>query len=79
MTRRFAEAEPLAREAIAIDPKRHNAHKNLGLALMGQGRLSAAAGSFNIARVLCPHDERATHYLAMVEERLRGTPGRQPP
>lgn len=68
----FAEAEPLAREAIGIDPKRHNAHKNLGLALMGQGRLSAAADSFNMARVLCPHDERATHYLAMVEERLRG-------
>jgi len=32
----FEEAEPYCRAAIEIDPKRHNAYKNLGLSLQGQ-------------------------------------------
>ena len=60
----------MAREAIRIDPERHNAYKNLGLALMEQGGLRAAAEGFRRARDLCPTDGRAAHYLALVEERL---------
>ena len=37
------EGERLCRKAIQIDPDRPNAHKNLGLALVGQGRLVEAA------------------------------------
>lgn len=39
----FEEAESLCRRAIAIDPRLSNAHKNLGLALYGQGRWQEAA------------------------------------
>lgn len=75
MLERFAEAEPMAREAIRIDPDRHNAHKNLGLALMGQGRLLEAAESFGRARDIRPADGRAAEYLAMVERRLVAAAG----
>jgi tetratricopeptide (TPR) repeat protein len=43
---RHADAEGHCRAAIAIDPERHNAHKNLGVALEGQGRLAEAADAF---------------------------------
>ena len=79
MLERFAEAEPLARQAIAILPQRHNAHKNLGLALMGQDRLREAAESFRRARDLSPTDGRAQYYLAMVEERLQNEAGVRDP
>jgi len=39
---RRADANVHTRAAIALDPARHNAHKNLGLALAGQGRLGEA-------------------------------------
>lgn len=77
MLERFAEAEPLAREAIRIEPGRHNAHKNLGLALMGQGRLAEAAESLRVASEIFPVDSRAARLLAAVEERLRSHPARQ--
>lgn len=43
---RFAEAEERCRQAILIDPNRSNGHKDLGLALQGQGRLSEVADAF---------------------------------
>lgn len=64
------EAEPLARQAIAVDPRRHNAHKNLGLALRLQGRLAEAAACFAKARDLCPADGRAAALLEAVEEEM---------
>ena len=72
MLERFAEAEVLARQAIDIEPGRHNAHKNLGLALMGQGRLQEAAESFRRARDLNPGDGRAAYYLEILDQQ----PGR---
>jgi tetratricopeptide (TPR) repeat protein len=77
MLERFAEAETLARRAIQIDLRRHNAHKNLGLALMGLGRLPEAAQSFRLAQELCPGDGRAAQYLAMVERKLGLEPDRK--
>jgi tetratricopeptide (TPR) repeat protein len=41
---RHLEAEALCRKAIAIDPRRHNAHKNLGIALGGQAPAAGSAG-----------------------------------
>lgn len=61
---RHAEAEVHCRAAIALDPARHNAHKNLGLALAGQGRLGEAAHCLLEADRLYPADDRARRYLA---------------
>jgi tetratricopeptide (TPR) repeat protein len=51
------------RMAIAIEPKRYNAHKNLGLALQGQGFWSDAARCFIEATQLCPGNARAWQHL----------------
>ena len=61
---RHAEAETHTRTALAIDPARHNAHKNLGLALAGQGRLGEAAHCLLEADRRCPEDARARRHLA---------------
>ncbi|MCX5733638.1 MAG: hypothetical protein NTW68_04845 [candidate division NC10 bacterium] len=63
---RHAEAEVHTRAAIAIDPKRHNAHKNLGLSLAGQGRLGEAAHCLVEADRRCPEDARARKHLAEI-------------
>ncbi len=59
--RRHVEAE--CRAAIDIDPTRHNAHKNLGLALAGQGRLAETARRLLEADFRCPQDGRARQHL----------------
>ena len=40
---RYKEAEPYCRAAIKIDPRRHNAYKNLGIAMEGQLQFAEAA------------------------------------
>ena len=57
-------AEICCRAAIALDPARHNTHKNLGLALAGQGRLGEAARCLLEADRRCPGDGRARRHLA---------------
>jgi tetratricopeptide (TPR) repeat protein len=57
------EAESYCRAAFDIDPRRHNAVRNLGLALQGQGRLGEAAKAFLQAVNLCPDDLRAYVHL----------------
>jgi Flp pilus assembly protein TadD len=59
----FAEAEALCRQAIRRDPHRQNAHKNLGLALVGQGRYPDAAWSLLAAVHAEPRDPRAVRHL----------------
>jgi tetratricopeptide (TPR) repeat protein len=61
---RHTEAEFHTRAAIAVDPVRHNAHKNLGLALAGQGHLMEAAHCLLEADRRCPGDTRARRHLA---------------
>jgi len=68
---RHVEAETHCRAAIAISGERHNAHKNLGVALHGQGRYVEAARSFACATRLCPADGRA---LALMESLLVSHP-----
>jgi tetratricopeptide (TPR) repeat protein len=58
-----AEAETLCRAAIAMDPERHNAYKNLGVALEGQGRLAEAVDAFVQAVHHNPGDPRALRHL----------------
>ncbi|MEI7902626.1 MAG: ATP-dependent Clp protease adaptor ClpS, partial [bacterium] len=65
----YAEAEPHCREAIRTEPLRHNAHKNLGVSLQGQGRWAEAADSYGRATEACPFDPRAAgHMEAMLKE-----------
>jgi tetratricopeptide (TPR) repeat protein len=61
--RRYAEAERWCRAAIAINPLRHNAHKNLGLACEGQGRTVDAALAFVQAVKREAGDPRALRHL----------------
>lgn len=59
----FDDAEPYCAAAIEIDPRRHNAHKNLGLVYQGQGRWLDAALCFIEATQRCPEDPRAFRHL----------------
>jgi tetratricopeptide (TPR) repeat protein len=60
---RFAEAEPLLREAIQVDPERTNAYKNLGLCLWGLERHVEAAVCFINATRVNAADSRSLHHL----------------
>ena len=60
---RHAEATSFCRAAIEINPKRHNAYKNLGVALQGQGEYSKAADAYIEATRICPRDGRALNHL----------------
>lgn len=70
-TGQYQEAERYCRTAIGIDSARHNAHKNLGIALQHQGQHVAAARSFMLASRLNPSDTRA---LAHLKELIAGHP-----
>ena len=65
---RHVEAEHWCRAAIQIDPLRHNAHKNLGLACQGQGRYVEAARSFIQALHCEAGDPRALRHLGDLVE-----------
>jgi tetratricopeptide (TPR) repeat protein len=60
---RFAQGEPYCRKAIETDPNRPNAHKNLGIALAGQGNYREAAGAWVTATQINAADPRAFHLL----------------
>ena len=60
---RFVEGERVCRQAIAISTQPPNAHKNLGLALVGQGRDREAAESFIAATQADAADPRSLRHL----------------
>ena len=60
---RHVEAKAQCRSVIDIDSTRHNAHKNLGLALAGQSRFREAAHYLLEADLRCPGDRRARQHL----------------
>jgi tetratricopeptide (TPR) repeat protein len=60
---RFSEAEMFCRGAIKIDPQRHNAYKNLGVSLTGQGKCADAARNFVQALRANAADPRALKLL----------------
>ena len=60
---RYVEAAPYCRAAIGINPRRHNAFKNLGVALQGQGEYSKAAVCYIEATRIWPRDGRALNLL----------------
>jgi tetratricopeptide (TPR) repeat protein len=60
----FAEGEKFCRAAIEINGRRSNGHKNLGIALAGQGRYPEAAKSFVTATKVAPGDERSLKHLS---------------
>ena len=63
-----AEAETFCRAAIAINPDRHNAYKNLGLALQGLAKPREAAQCLVIATQKNANDSRATEHLRRLVE-----------
>ena len=75
------EAEGLCRKAISIDPDRHNAHKNLGIALEGQGCFAEAAREYLAAVKLHPEDRRAFRLLQRLTSArpMMGTTWDNPP
>lgn len=62
-TGQHQEAEKYCRAAIGIAPDRHNAYKNLGIALQNQGLYADAAKNYIHATKLCPTDNRALAHL----------------
>ena len=60
---RFEEGELYCRRAIGITSKPQNAHKNLGLALQGQGKYAEAAGCFVTATQANASDGRSVKHL----------------
>lgn len=60
---RYSEAEGYCRSAIKIAPSRHNAYKNLGVSLAGQGDFANAADSFIKATKANASDGRALKLL----------------
>ena len=69
---KWSPAESYCRSAIRMDPGRHNAHKNLGLALRGRGFLIESAQAFLVAVEQAPKDRRA---LAHLHEMIQARPG----
>ena len=68
---RFQEAEAYLHGAVAIDQTRPNAHKNLGLASLGQNRLEAAVNYFVRATQANASDGRSLGHL---EQLVRAHP-----
>jgi tetratricopeptide (TPR) repeat protein len=66
---RYGEAEDYCREAIAIDGKRHNAYKNLGLSLEGQGDNEEACEALMQATMANAVDPRALQHLEALVSR----------
>jgi len=75
----YEDAEPHCRRAIEVIPGRYNAHKNLGLALDGQGRHEEAVFALIEATELGPQDDRAFRRLeeivALHPKLLKRIPG----
>jgi len=65
----FKEAEPYCRTAISIDPTRHNAFKNLGVSLEGQGKYIEAALAYIDAVEKEASDPRALNHLRTLLEK----------
>jgi tetratricopeptide (TPR) repeat protein len=61
--KRFEEGEAYCRMAIKIQLNRHNAHKNLGISLEGQGRYTEAAKSYINSTITYHYDMRAFMHL----------------
>ncbi|MBM3254606.1 MAG: hypothetical protein FJZ16_10155 [Candidatus Omnitrophica bacterium] len=65
----YKKAEVLCREAIQINPKAHNAWKNLGVSLEFQGRHFEAARCYLTAMRLNAIDQRAAMHLKRMLDR----------
>ncbi len=63
--KRHAEAEPFCREAIRINPDRHNAFKNLAISQEGQNQFISAVENYILAVEKYPCDPRS--YLHLTE------------
>jgi tetratricopeptide (TPR) repeat protein len=69
---RHSEAESRCRKAINVGSDYHNAYKNLGLSLEGQGRWLEAAQAYRLAVRAWPGDRRAFDHLARLVKQHPG-------
>jgi tetratricopeptide (TPR) repeat protein len=60
---KYVEAESYCRAAIKIEPRKHNAYKNLGISMEGQGKYPEAAVLYIKAVETNPRDPRAFKLL----------------
>jgi len=63
---RHEEAEQICRQAIAMDSKPFNAHKNLGIAIERQGRMAEAADVYLTAAKATETDDRPLRHLRVL-------------
>ena len=68
---KYPEAELCCREAIKIDPIRHNAYTNLGVSLEGQRKYQQAAECYSKATMLYPQDFLALKHFEALWGRIR--------
>lgn len=68
---KYKEAESYCREAIEIDQISHNAYKNLGVSLEGQGQFQQAAECYSKAAMICPQDPCASKHFEALWRRIR--------
>lgn len=59
----YEEAESYCRDAVKIQPERHNAYKNLGISLAGQRRYEEGAVNLLESAKFNPNDPRAIIHL----------------
>ena len=62
----YKDSERYCNAAIGINPGRHNAHKNLGIALQNRGKHVDAAKSYLRAVKLAPEDPHALDLLKIL-------------
>ena len=69
--KRYKEAELYCRDAIKINPTRHNAYIQLGVSLEGQEQYQPAAQFYSKAAMICPQDGRPARYFGNLWRRIR--------
>ncbi len=73
-TGRLAGAERFFREAVRLDPGMADAHRGLGLALLGQGRAPESLPHLDDAARISPRDPFTAYLLQEARKRLQADP-----
>ncbi len=75
---RYAEAESYCRRAIAIDPRRHNAYKNLGLVLGGPREVHRGGSGLSYCCASLSPGRKGAESPSGAAQRSSGTLGARP-
>ena len=66
----FISSKPHLTQALTLNSRRHNAHKNMGVCREGCGEYVKAVAQYAIATQINPRDHRAFGHLEQLVERL---------